>query len=272
MYSIYSMPKKCPKGHKVCKCNKTPKLMKVKDLDGDEKFKGVHPNLPSLPSCCILVGAIKSSKSNLIINFLMSDQFYKDKFDIVRVMSTTLHMDDKGKLMNKFFDADDHYEDKFIDDIIESQGKFSKADRPTYCLILDDCLNADFCKRNNKLAYFMTKMRHYIDMSIISVQSINHIPPLIRAQARDIIIARQNNHKEKIKLMEQFSGLLGEDGDKTFMRLYEYCHKKPYQFMYIKGSENPAEVYFNFEEKIHPLTNTKTETKEVDEEFEDEIE
>ena len=231
---------------------KPPRIYKVKDLDGDERFKDIHPHLPSCPSCCILVGAIKSSKSNLICNMLMSPEMYKDRFDIVRVLSTTLHMDDKGKLMDKFFDCDDHYEDKFITDIIQSQGQYSKLERPTYCLVLDDCLTSDFCKRNNQLAYFMTKMRHYIDMCILSVQSLNHIPPLIRAQARDIIIARQNNHKEIIKLQEQFSGLLGEDGDRTFMDLYNYCHKKPYNFMYMKACENPCEVYFNFEEKIYP--------------------
>lgn len=251
---------------------KVPKLLKVKDLDGDERFKDLHPHLPKPPSCCIVVGAIKSSKSNLVCNFLMSDDFYKDRFDIVRVLSSTLHMDNKGKLMNKFFDCDDHYDDKFIDDIIKSQGQYSKEDKPTYCLVLDDCLSDDFCKRNNKLAFFITKMRHYIDMCILSVQSINHIPPLIRAQARDIIIARQNNHKEKVKLMEQFSGLLGEGGDKIFMKLYNYCHQKPYNFMYIKGSENPAEVYFNFEKKIHPNGNIKTTTLDIDDELEDEIE
>jgi len=231
---------------------KAPKILKVKDLDGDERFKDLHPHLPSIPSCCILVGAIKSSKSNLICNFLMSDDFYLNRFDTVRVLSTTLHMDDKGKLLNKYFDADDHYEDKFIDDIIQTQGQFDKKDRPTYCLVLDDIISDEFCKRNNKLAYFICKMRHYIDLCLLSVQSINHIPPLIRAQARDIIIARQNNHKEKIKLMEQFSGLLGENGDEKFMELYDYCHKEPYHFMYIKGSENPAKVFYDFEEQIHP--------------------
>ena len=267
------MPKKCPKGHKVCKCNskkKAPKLLKVKDLEGDERFKDLHPNLPKPPSCCILVGAIKSSKSNLIVNFLMNPEFYKDQFDIVRVLSTTLHMDDKGKLLDKYFDADDHYEDKFIDDIIKSQGQYSKEERPTYCLVLDDIISDEFCKRNNKLAFFITKMRHYIDMCLLSVQSVNHIPPLIRAQARDIIIGRQNNHKEKIKLMEQFSGLLGENGDKKFLELYDYCHKQPYHFMYIKGSENPAQVFFDFSELIHP--KTKTESRDIDEELEDEIE
>ena len=227
---------KAPTIKKNIKPKKPPTIYRVKDLAGDERFEGLHPNLPTPPSMCILVGAIKSSKSNLIVNMLCSPEMYKDRFDIVRVMSTTLHMDNK-----------------FIDDIIESQGKYSKEDRPTYCLVLDDCITADFCKRNNKLSFFMTKMRHYIDMAVISVQSLNHIPPLIRAQARDIIIARQNNFKEVLKLQEQFAGLLGENGDKKFLELYERCHQKPFQFMYIKGSESPAEVYYNFEEKIWPL-------------------
>jgi len=262
------MPKKAKDiGYKKIK---TPTLLKVKDLEGDEKFKDLHPNLPKPPSCCILVGAIKSSKSNLIVNFLCNPDFYKDRFEIVRVLSSTLHMCDKGKLLNKYFDCDDHYEDEFIDNIIETQGKYSKEERPTYCLVLDDIISDEFCKRNNKLSYFICKMRHYIDMCLISVQSINHIPPLIRAQARDIIIGRQNNHKEKIKLMEQFSGLLGENGNEVFMKLYNYCHKKPYNFMYIKGTENPAEVYFNFSKKIHPKTSTIT--RDIDEELEDEIE
>ncbi len=52
--------------------------------------------------------------------------------------------------------------------------------------------------------------------------------------------------------MDQYSGLLGDDGDRKFIELYNYCHREPYNFMYIKACENPAEVYFNFEEKIHP--------------------
>lgn len=234
------------------KQKKTPTIYRVKDLAGDERFPDLHPHLPSMPSCCIIVGAIKSAKSNLIVNMLMNPEMYKDRFDKVRVLSTTLHMDDKGKLLDKYFDADDHYEDQFIDDIMTNQGQYSKADRPTYCLVLDDIISTEFCKRNNNLAFFITKMRHYIDMCILSVQSINHIPPLIRAQARDIIIGRQNNHKEVVKLQEQFSGLLGENGDNKFMELYKRCHQEPFHFMYIKGSENPAEVYYDFTEKIHP--------------------
>jgi len=229
-----------------------PKLRKVKDLEGDEKFEGLHPNLPKPPNMILLLGAIKSSKSNCIINFLLSKDFYLGRFEKVRVLSSTLHMDNKGKLMNKHFDCDDHYDDMFIDAIVDEQGKYSKEERPTYCLVMDDILDQSFCKRNSKLAFFITKMRHYLDMTIISSQSINHVPSLIRAQSTDILVGRQNNEKEKIKIKEQYSGLLGENGDEVFDRLYKEVHSTPYNFMYIRNTTNPAEVYFNFERKIHP--------------------
>ena len=135
-----------------------PTILKVKDFDGDERFKDIHPNLPQMPSLTLLIGSIKSGKSNLVINMLCNPQFYLNKFDIVRVLSSTLHMDNKMKILAKHFDADDHYEDRFIDEIVASQGEFEKDDplRPKYCLVLDDILTTDFMKRSNKLSFFAT--------------------------------------------------------------------------------------------------------------------
>jgi len=229
-----------------------PKLLKVKDLSGDERFKDLHENLPRPPNMILLLGAIRSSKSNLIVNWCLNKDFFYKKFDVIRILSTTLHMDNKGKLLNEHFDCDDHYEDRFIDEIVAEQSQYSKENRPTYCLIMDDILDQSFCKRNSKLAFFITKMRHYLDQCIISSQSINHVPSLIRAQSTDILVGRQNNEKEKIKIKEQYSGLLGENGDDTFDRLYNEVHSTPYNFMYIRNTTNPAEVYFNFERKIFP--------------------
>ncbi len=229
-----------------------PKLLKVKDLSGDERFKDLHENLPRPPNMILLLGAIRSSKSNLIVNWCLNKDFFYKKFDVIRILSTTLHMDNKGKLLNEHFDCDDHYEDRFIDEIVAEQSQYSKETRPTYCLIMDDILDQSFCKRNSKLAFFITKMRHYLDQCIISSQSINHVPSLIRAQSTDILVGRQNNEKEKIKIKEQYSGLLGEDGDNTFDRLYNEVHSTPYNFMYIRNTTNPAEVFFNFERKIFP--------------------
>ena len=228
---------------------KAPTILKVKDFDGNERFQDVHPNLMIPPSLTLIIG---SGKSNLIINLLCNPEFYLNKFDIVRVLSSTLHMDNKMMILNKHFDCDDHYEDKFIDEIVASQGEFEKDDplRPKYCLVLDDILTTDFMKRSNKLSFFATRMRHYIDMMIISSQSLNHIPPLIRAQVRDLVVAKQQNHKEVVKLQEQFGGLLGEGGDKKFIELYNQVHSEPFQMMYMKLSENPIHVFKNFSERI----------------------
>ena len=86
---------------------------------------------------------------------------------------------------------------------------------------------------------------------LISTQSLNHIPALIRAQVRDLIITKQQNHKEVIKLMEQFGGMLGDNGEKKFLELYNQVHKdKSYQIMYMKLSENPIQIFENFQKRI----------------------
>jgi hypothetical protein len=51
-----------------------------------------------------------------------------------------LNADPKGKLMNKYFDCEDHYNDEMITDIIESQKKYEDFERPTIALVLDDIL------------------------------------------------------------------------------------------------------------------------------------
>ena len=65
---------------------------------------------------------------------------YKDKFDVVKIISNTLNADPKGKLMNKYFDCEDHYNDEMITDIIESQKKYEDFERPTVAMVLDDIL------------------------------------------------------------------------------------------------------------------------------------
>ena len=117
-----------------------PKVYKVKDPEPSSKFDDIHENLPALPSLLLIIGSVRSAKSNLICNLLMNPEMYKDKFDVVKVISTTLHQDHKGKLLNKYFDATDHYEDSIIDNIKNSQSQYEGTERPTYCLVLDDVL------------------------------------------------------------------------------------------------------------------------------------
>jgi hypothetical protein len=262
------MPKKCPKGHAVCKCDmkkkkstiSVPKVLKVKDEEPNENFDDIHPNLMAMPSLTLIIGSVRSGKSNLLVNYFCNPDFYKDKFDVVKFISTTLHTDNKGKILSKHFDCMDHYEDGIIEDIKKEQGKYEKSERPTYALVMDDVLTKDF-KKGNQVSFFSTRFRHYIDLYIIAVQSFRAVSGMIRNNATDVIICKQQNQKELEKIAEEYGDMVG--GHDNFMKLYDEAHKDRYSFLYLKLSENPAEAYIRHERKIYP-TRDSEEAEELD--------
>lgn len=228
---------------------KAPEILKVKDVMENDKFDDIHPNLPQMPSLCLIIGSVRSGKSNLLVNFFCNPDFYKDKFDVVKIISTTLNTDTKGKILKKHFDCDDHYEDGMIDAIKKQQSQYEeKKDRPTYALVLDDVLTKDFSK-NNAVSFFSTRFRHYIDFYVIAVQTFRAVSGMIRNNATDVIIARQQNSKELEKIAEEYGDLVG--GIDKFLELYNQVHSDKYQLMYMKLSENPVHVYKNFTERIY---------------------
>ena len=227
-----------------------PQILKVKDVEETAKFDGIHENLPQMPSLCLIIGSVRSGKSNLLVNFFCNDQFYKDRFDIVKIVSTTLGSDSKGKILSKHFDCMDHYEDGVIEEIKKAQSQYEeKKDRPTFALVLDDVLTKDFSK-NNAVSFFSTRFRHYIDMYVIATQTFRAVSGMIRNNATDVIIARQQNQKELEKIAEEYGSLVG--GDDNFIKLYNQVHTEKYQMMYLKLSENPVTVFKNFNEQIYP--------------------
>ena len=139
-----------------------PKVLKVKDEKPSEKFNDIHPNLQAMPSLTLIIGSVRSGKSNLLVNYFCNPDFFKDKFDIVKFVSTTLHTDNKGKILSKHFDCMDHYEDSIIENIKKSQSQYDKKeDRPTYALVMDDVLTKDF-KKTNQVSFFSTRFRSII--------------------------------------------------------------------------------------------------------------
>jgi hypothetical protein len=238
-----------------------PKVLKVRDEDPNELFNDIHPNLPQMPSLCLIIGSVRSGKSNLLVNYFCNPDFYKDKFDVVKFVSTTLHTDNKGKILSKHFDCMDHYEDNIIENIKQSQGQYeNKEDRPTYALVMDDVLTKDF-KKTNQVSFFSTRFRHYIDFYLIAVQSFRAVAGMIRNNATDVIICKQQNQKELDKIAEEYGDLVG--GYDNFMKLYEEAHRDRYSFLYLKLSENPAEAYVRHETKIYP-TRDSEQTEELD--------
>jgi len=238
-------PKKMPKKDMI-KLPK-PEILMVKDVQPDERFNDIHPNLPEPPCLCLIVGSVRSGKSNLLVNMFLNEAFYKDKFDVVRIVSTTLGTDRKGQILAEHFDASDHYNDGIIDGIKSEQSKYERENRPSYALVLDDVLTRDFSK-SNAVSYFATRYRHYIDLYVITTQSFRAVSGLIRNNANAVMICRQQNSKEIEKIAEEYADSVG--GYDNFIKLYKQVHSKPYQIMYIDLSKNPSRVLHNFTDII----------------------
>ncbi len=235
------------KNPQVKKAMKVPKILKVKDVQEDNRFGDIHENLPKMPCLALLIGSVRSGKSNLLVNFFCNEDFYKGMFDTVKIISTTLGTDNKGQLLNEYFDCEDHYEDYMIDAIKSEQSMYPRDDRPSYALVLDDVLTQDFSKSNN-VSFFATRFRHYIDFYCIATQSFRAVSGLIRNNANAVFICRQQNAKELYKIAEEYGDSCG--GQENFISLYKTIHKEPYQIMYIDLQSNPARVLKNFEEVL----------------------
>tara|TARA_R100001244_G_C5164815_1_gene131331 strand:+ start:635 stop:1357 length:723 start_codon:yes stop_codon:yes gene_type:complete len=236
------------------KVKKPPVVYKVKDPDPDEKYADIHPHLPQPPSLLLIIGSVKQGKSNLVVNLLCSPEMYKDKFDIVKIISNTLNADPKGKLMNKYFDCEDHYEDSMITDLVESQKLYEDFERPTVALILDDILTKDF-KKSNAVSFLATRFRHYgIGLLAFTTQSFRAVSGLIRNNATSVIVMKQQNQKELEKINEEYGDMFAG----IFMDLYNKAiDDQPYSFLYLDLSENPAKAYMRFETVIGEGTTKK---------------
>lgn len=226
------------------KVKNPPKVFKVRDPDPDDKFADIHSHLPQPPSLLLIVGSVKQGKSNLLVNLLCNPDMYKDKFDIVKIISNTLNADPKGKLMNKYFDCEDHYTDEMVTDIIESQKKYEDFERPSIALVLDDILTKDF-KKSNAVSFLATRFRHYgIGLLAFTTQSFRAVSGLIRNNANSVIVMKQQNTKELEKINEEY----GDMFPNIFMELYKKAiDDQPFSFLYLDLQTNPATAYIRFE-------------------------
>jgi len=226
---------------------KAPKIYKVKDPDPNEKFMDLHENLPSPPSLLLIVGSVKQGKTNLLVNLACSPELYKDRFDEVIFISNTLNADPKGKILKKYFRCEDQYKDRTVEEIVAKQQEYDEATRPTIALFLDDILTKDF-KKSNYVSFLSTKFRHYgIGMLCFTTQSFRAVSGMIRGNATDIVIFKQQSNKEYEKIEEEYGQYYGES---NFRKMYDYVMEEKYRFLYLKLSENPAQAFLNFEEKI----------------------
>tara|TARA_R110000772_G_scaffold16277_2_gene46434 strand:- start:279 stop:1043 length:765 start_codon:yes stop_codon:yes gene_type:complete len=233
----------------MSKKSKPLKIMKVKDLEDGSKYPEINPILPQPPFMLIGYGSVRSGKTNSLINMMRrSDMYGTDYWEDVLVISNTAGNDPKMyKFMGDAFKLEDHYENRMVDELVTSQKKYSREEMPTSLLILDDIISRDFKKSSsNAINSLATRFRHYELSIMIFVQSARAVSNMIRSNATDILIYRQQSNLEMDKLREEYSDL----APKNFQNYYNISQEERYGFLYIDAQENPAKFYKNFEELI----------------------
>ena len=231
--------------------SRVPKVLRVNDTEHSDKYKKIHEFLPKPQFLCLLIGSVRSGKTNYLVNALRNEQdFYgANYFDYYKIISNTLCNDTKGKYFTDAFDdCEDHYTDKMITDLVSSQQKYERDEMPTVLLVLDDILSKDF-KKTNSITYLASKFRHYELSIFLSTQAFRSVGTIIRNNATDILIFKQQNAKELDKIKEEYGELCGTE--EQFMKYYNYAHHdERYSFLYIDAQENPARFYKRHETLI----------------------
>ena len=241
-----------------------PKIKKVIDLEDKGKYKPIHPHLPQPPFLLLMCGSVRSGKTNALVGLLRDEEMFGDDYwDLVKIYSNSIYNDPKGKYLMDVFDVEDGYKDSYIDKFIESQKKYEREDMPTALLVFDDIINKDF-KKNNSISFLASRFRHIETSIIIAVQSFRAISPIIRSNATDIMIMKQQSAGKKgelAKIIEEYSDLAGSE--ERFLEYYNYAiNESPYSFLYIDAQNNPADFYLRFETKIGEGNNSLIPRKE----------
>ncbi len=220
---------------------------------GDEKKlkKPIHPNLPNIATgqLGIMISPVKTGKSTIISNLLLSPSFYRDQFDIVYVISNTIHNDQTSRFLKETFPETifDQYSDDIIQNIITYQKSFPKKDQPFIALILDDFLGI---KSKSMIYHLATRFRHYnIGLLLFASQLFRGLPPVLRQNATFAIIGGPNPSDFEIDKMAEEYGAIYK-GAENFKKLYKEATNKRYNFLYLDLQANPSLAYRNFSDLI----------------------
>ena len=165
-----------------------------------------------------------------------------------KYLSNTINSDDTSRFLKEAFDTEDHYEDRFIDDLITSQSKFEKEEQPSVALICDDLLGS--IKREGRVNHFASRFRHVnCQLLYFSSQNFRKVNNVVRQNATNVIIGSPfPNAKELDKIAEEYGDLFG--GADALLKIYKIATPNRYDFLHLDLQENPPIAYHNFEKQI----------------------
>jgi hypothetical protein len=207
--------------------------------------------IPKHPFRAILSGASGSGKTNLLINLLTKEKFYKDFFDVIFLISPTAgKLDDsyialkesktKSKLaIINVLDPETTDDIMTINkDIIEDKG-VDKA--PKILIVYDDIISDTKYMNSRPFVHSFVASRHYNASVIICTQRFNSVPRVCRIQANAIFYFKGTNSEQET-LAQEFCPA-GYHWRKEFLSIIDHATDKKYSFLFINGQADREDRY-----------------------------
>ena len=195
-----------------------------------------NPILPDVDNgCCVLlVSPVRTGKSTVVTNLLLSPHFYRGCFDLVYIFSNTIDNDITSRYLKEQYPDTiySEYDERTLENILNYQKSFAKKDQPTVAIIMDDFVGS--IKQNSLFFKISSRYRHYnIKLLLYATQLFKAVNTLVRQNVSDLLI-----------------------GDKNFRKLYRKCAPNRYDFMYCRLQHNPTEAWSSFKERVYIGSDT----------------
>ena len=217
-------------------------MLSIKKIETSNKNKIKQCKLAEMgvlmkhPFRCYIVGASGSGKTNLMLNLLTRDGFYKNWFDRVFVISpTALSLDESYKALEKNTKYKNQKDLLFLpcevealQAILDVQEQEEKAKKTL--VILDDIVSHGAFVRSNELLQFAVMSRHYNISLFILSQAFHLITKSVRLNMSSIVYFRGADIETET-LCEQYTP--GGFKKKQFKALVEQATEDAYSFLYI---------------------------------------
>lgn len=229
--------------------------LEIKPITGSTKEKHDIPNiLPQPPFRLILVAPSSSGKTTLINNILTRSEFGYNKLfkKNVFLFSPSIKYDDAlDKLGVKDDNTRSHYDEKFINEIVEDQkeviNKHGKNKAPHILMLFDDIVLELPKTKSSELKKLFFYGRKFKISLIITTQKYRQLEPAYRLNASQYVYFQNINTKEYDAIADD------QPISKTvFKNIWKHAQDQgEYSFVYVDLTEKLKDRYYiNFTSRV----------------------
>lgn len=210
--------------YKIYPVRKEEEFIKI-DRELPEPFK---PLFEKNGAAIAIFGGMGSGKGNLMSNWLLREEFFKDLFEGgLYFISPTAHNDlTNVHLVREADMVETDYSDALMKGIYDNIMNIDTDERQLSCIILDDCLGS--IKQHGIMNKITSTVRHMKTLLIYSLQAAKGLPPTVRSNISMTVVFYTPSSKQMEDLTVMHSHLGGEE---NWLNCYEEACNKKYQFM-----------------------------------------